>query len=145
MTTRYGTTFTGTLDGAAPQVVPAAALASGRLRHVTEIFSLASQASGDILVLGKMPAGSVFKGVRITAGASLGTATIAIGIAGTTGKYRAAATFTAVDTPTVSASAATLAQGPLAADELVIATIGTAALPGTAEKLVFELIFTSPS
>jgi len=148
MATFYGTTFTGSpLDAAAvpPYSIPSSALVTGKQRCTTEIFTMAAQASGSILVLGKLPAGAVFKGVRITASASAGaTATIAIGIAGSTAKYKAAAVFTAVDTPTLYGKASAMAQGPLAAEETVIATIAADAL-AAAGTLVFELFFTAPA
>ena len=71
---------------------------------------------------------------------SLGTSTVAIGIAGTPGKYRTAAVFTAANTPTLFGNAAAIGE-PLAADEEVIITIATANLPG-AGTLRVQLVFT---
>jgi hypothetical protein len=55
---------------------------------------------------------------------------VAIGIAGTTGKYRAAAVFTATDTPTLFGVTSGLL-APLTAEEIVIITIAAASLPAS--------------
>jgi hypothetical protein len=62
------------------------------------------------------------------------TATLAIGIAGTAGKYRAAAVFTTPDAPTLFGVAANLA--PLTAKERLIGTVGVAALPASGILIV---------
>lgn len=91
---------------------------------------LASQASGDTVELGDLVPG--FKPVMgvIETDTSLGTATLAIGVSGTAGKYRAAATFTTVDQPVLFGVAAAM-NAALAAKERLIATVGTAALPAS--------------
>jgi hypothetical protein len=146
MATFYGTTFSGSsLDAAAspPFDTPHGAKTGGKLRCITEKFTMAAQASGSILVLGKLPIGAIFKGVRLTASATVGaSATLEIGIAGSTAKYRAAATFTTADTPTLYGPAAAMAQAPLAAEEIVICTTAVASL-AAAGTLVFELFYTT--
>lgn len=112
------------------------AVHGGRLRRFRATIALASQASGDTIVLADLPAGyAVAYGVLISS-ASLGTATLAVGISGTAGKYRAAATFTATDTPTMFGIATALDDAPLTATERVIATVGTAALPSSGTLVV---------
>lgn len=102
-------------------------------------------ASGDIVSLYRIPAGTRFISGRLCSSVSLGTSTIAIGIAGNTGKYRAAAVFTAVDTPTTFATALSMAAGELQADEEIIMTVSTANLPNTAgARLVVDMIFSAP-
>jgi len=81
----------------------------------------------------------------ITASATAGaSATIAIGVAGATGKYRAAAVFTAANTPTMFGVAAATKAAPLTSPERVIATIAVAALPTSAEYMVVDLYFSAP-
>jgi hypothetical protein len=127
-----------------PEALKTGHLVNGRLRSLraTVLLSETTVASGDTIALGKRPANSRYAGHRITAGVSLGAATLAIGVAGTAGKYRAAAVHTAVDTPTDVALAAQLAADPLAADEEMIATIATAALPTSEHYLVIETFYT---
>ncbi len=110
--------------------------------HVRTILlsGQAAIAAADTIKIGVRPKGSRFRGVKLSSGVSLGAATIAIGIAGNTGKYRAAATFTAVDTPTESG--VTAAKGvETTADEDVFATIAVAALPTSAHYLVIEYFY----
>src|SRR5574340_1348419 len=85
---------------------PDATTTGGTLRSVRCSFTLASQATTDTLVFGNLPAGCTFSHGILLGDTSLGTSTLAIGIAGATGKYRAAATFTATDTPTLFGTAA---------------------------------------
>jgi len=73
---------------------------------------------------------------RSTLGAS---ATVAIGITGTTGKYRAAAVKTSV-VPEVFGPSAGMAT--LAADEEIFITIGAASLPSSG-TLVVDLYFSN--
>lgn len=129
--------------GTAPQQQPDSAVVGGKVRRLRASFALAAQASGDTLTLGKIPAGASITRIDMTASASLGTSTVAIGIAGTAAKYRAAATFTTVDVPTsVGPGAAVKDDAALAAEETLIATIGVAALPG-AGQLVFDVYYTT--
>jgi hypothetical protein len=115
-----------------------------RLRRYRATITLASQASGDTIVLADIPAGAMFAGGLLTSSVSLGTATVAIGPAGTTGKYRTAATFTATDTPTNFGNTAVIgAAAANTAVERVLATIGTASLPASG-TLVVDLYFSHP-
>lgn len=101
--------------------------------------------AGDIISLFRVPAGTRFISGSINCSVSLGTATVAIGTAGNPGKYRAAAVFTTPDTPTSFATAAAQAAGELQADEEIIVTVATAALPNTANaKLVIDLRYSAP-
>jgi hypothetical protein len=88
-------------NGTSPQVQPDGKLQGGKVRSLQASFNLANavQANGDVLTLGQIPAGALIKTIRMTASVSLATSTIAIGIAGTAAKYRAAAVFTTVDVP----------------------------------------------
>jgi hypothetical protein len=134
-----------TNDGSVPTVKRNAAAEGARLIRNIASFDLATVqiVSGDTLGLGKVPKGAIGVSHRMTASATMGaTATIAIGIAGTTGKYRTAAVFTAVDTPTAVGKASTL-DDTLAADEDHIATIAAADLPASG-LLTIETFYTLP-
>jgi hypothetical protein len=104
-----------------------------------------SQATSDTLVVGNLPPGATFAYGVINASATLGSSTVAIGITGTTGKYRAAATFTTADTPTLFgiATVQAAADPALTAEENVFITIATAALPASG-TLVVELFYSMP-
>jgi hypothetical protein len=110
----------------------------GAIRQISSIrrsWTLAAQTTSDTLEGLTLPRG--FKPIRcnIWPSVTLGSSTLAIGIAGTTGKYRAAATVT---TP---ASAVVLigTSVALAADEPILVTIGAASLPASGTvQLEFE-------
>lgn len=125
---------------------PRASVYGGRLRRIRGTFTLASQVFGtDTLVVGNLPAGATLAFGVLNSTVSLGTSTLAIGISGTTGKYRAAATFTATDTPTLFGPAAVVgaADPALAAEEQVFCTIGIANLPASG-TLVVDLYYSMP-
>lgn len=115
----------------------------GRVRRYRAAITLASQTTSDTIVIGRVPAGSVFAYGVINTDTSLGSSTVAIGITGTTGKYRAAAVFTATNTPTMFGPAATVDDAPLTADEEVFITIAAANFPA-AGSLVVDLYFSAP-
>lgn len=120
-------------------------LQGGRVRVYTEVITLAAQASGDTITVAFPSKGETFLYGVLTASASLGgVATIAIGTAASTGKYRAAAVFTAVDTPTLfgvtAASGGATGSAKLTADETVIITVAAAAL-AAAGTLVVSMFF----
>lgn len=125
---------------------PRASVYGGRLKRLRATVTLASQATTDILQLGNLPAGAVFAFGVITTGTSLGSSTLAIGISGATGKYRAAATFTSTDAPTMFGLAAEVAASDagLAAEQTVIGTIASAALPASG-TLVVDLYYSIPN
>lgn len=123
---------------------PAATVVGARLKRLRGLFTLNTQTTSDTLVIGNLPAGATFAFGKLTSSVSLGTSTVAIGITGTTGKYRAAAVFTAVDTPTDFGTAAQVAASPLSAEEQVFATIAVASLPASG-TLVIDLYYSMPT
>jgi hypothetical protein len=133
-TAGLGTTPTQALSGA---------VVGGRLRRFRSHVTLASQPTTDDILLARVPAGAAFAFGVITTDTSLGTSTVAVGITGTTGKYRAAAVFTSVNTPTLFGLATAIDNVPLAAPEDVLLTIATAALPASG-NLVVDLYFSAP-
>lgn len=124
---------------------PRASVYQARLKRLRGTFTMASQATTDTLVVGNLPAGATFAYGVINASATLGTSTVAIGTSGSTGKYRAAATFTTADTPTLFGVATQegAADPALTAEEQVIVTIATAALPASG-TFVVDLFYSMP-
>lgn len=125
---------------------PRATVYGARVKRLRGTFTLNTQTTSDTLVIGNLPAGATFAYGVLTASVSLSTSTIAVGISGSTGKYRAAATFTATDTPTMFGTAATVgATDPaLSAEEQVYVTIATASLPASG-TLVVDLYYSMPN
>jgi hypothetical protein len=116
---------------------------SARLRRYRATITLATQTTADTIVIGQIPSGEDFAFGVLTSTVSLGTSTIAIGISGNTGKYRAAATFTATDTPTFFGTTTQVAALALSAEEQIYITIGVASLPASG-TLVTDLYFSRP-
>ncbi len=116
----------------------------GRMRRWRATITLAAQASGDDIVLANVPGGHTFAYGIVNPGTALGaTATLAIGVAGATGKYRTAAIANATG-PVLFGNAAAVAMDPLGASgEQVLATIAAAALPGSG-TLVIDLYYSAP-
>jgi len=102
----------------------------GKLRVFNEEVLLASQPIADIIRVGKLPKGARFIEGSLISTVSLGTATLKIGSTTSDAKYRAAAVHTTVDQPVLFGATAAVGV-ELAAEETVIATIGTAALPAS--------------
>lgn len=101
--------------------------------------------TSDTVVLFTRPPGMRFARGFITSSVSLGTSTISIGVSGAPAKYKAAATFIAVDTPTAFGVATQMAAAATAASEDVILTVGAAALPTTAGAvLIVDMEFMGP-
>ena len=129
------------------QTVPAdrsSALAGydARVRRYRASITLASQASGDTITLCNKPAGYTFAYGVMGSDTSLGSTTVAIGNSTTAAKYKAAATFTATDTPTLFGKAAAVAETSPTA-ETVLATLGAATAPSSGQ-LVIDLYFSAP-
>ena len=140
-TTTYSTDAAGL--GTSPTTKLSGAVVGGRMRRFRAVIPFAAQASGDDIVLTKVPAGHTFAFGMISATATFGaSATIAIGIAGATGKYRAAATHTAT-VPTLFGVPAATDDDPLTAEETILLTIAVAALPGSGSAVV-DLYFSAP-
>lgn len=140
MTTTYSNDISGAY--ATPATKVSGAAVGGRLRRLRAVITLASQADGDVVVLGKLPAGSIFAYGVLNASATLGSSTIAVGISGTAAKYRAAAVFTAA-APTLFGTSTSVDDSPLSAEEEVILTNTTAALPSSG-TLIVDLYYSAP-
>jgi len=128
--------------GTTPVTNSNGAVQGGRVRRFRATIALASQADGDTVVLAQVPAGYAFAYGILNASATLGSSTIAVGIAGTAAKYRAAAVFTAA-APTLFGISTAVDDAPLTAQETVILTNTTAALPASG-TLIVDLYFSAP-
>jgi len=135
------------LQVATPRQMPNAAYVGGRVRRYRNVINLATVNGGsavttaDTIALTEIPAGSVFDYGMLTSSVTLGTSTLAIGVAGTTGKYRAAAVSTAVDTPAIFGGATAQADtDPSLAVIYPIVTVAVANLPTTG-TVVIDLYF----
>jgi len=140
MTVLYSAEMEGLLN-TVPVSLPSGGVVDGNVRVKRSTITLDTQTTSDTIVIAKAEKGESFLYGVLNASATLGaSATIAICVTGTTGKYRAAATHTAANVPTlfgVNAGVATLA-----ADEEIFITIGSASLPGSG-RLVVDLYFSA--
>lgn len=140
MADRYPLQQQGVIDGTK---VPADK-ADGRQVNATKFSILASKpagtawANGDVVHLGRKPAGQKIVAIRCTTGTSFGTSTLSVGVAGTAAKYVSAGTLTAPNVPTnLGPLASTLDDDPGAAEDLIL-TIGTADI-AAATVATFEI------
>lgn len=128
-----------------PVVKPSAITGYGaRTKRFRASITLASQASGDTIVLADLPAGVLFDFAMVTTSVTLGTATLSLGTAASATAFSPAATYTTANVPALACSAAAAAAAPLSATTRVIATIGTAALPASG-TLVIDLYVNLPN
>jgi len=112
---------------------------TGKVRVFRETVTMASQAAGDIIRVGQLPANSKFLYGVITASATLGaTATIKIGTTASDAAFRAAATHTVV-VPTLFGTVTGLGLSFTAATDVIL-TVGAAALPSSG-TLYIEIFY----
>lgn len=138
-------TTTGLTTTAAAGVRPAASVYGARMKRFRATVTYAGQTTSDTVLLASVPAGFTFAYGVLTADTSSGSTTLAIGIAGSTAKYKAAAAFTATDTPTIFGKAAPVAATtPLADTENIILTLAAATAPSSG-TLVVDLYFSGPN
>jgi len=140
-------TTTGTTQASAVAAGyrPSASVYGARTKRLRATITLAAQTTSDTLLFGVLPTGATFAFGVLNTGTSLGSSTLAIGISGTAEKYRAAAAFTATNTPTFfGVMTAVSATSPLSAEENVIGTIAAANLPSSG-TLVVDLYYTMPN
>ena len=122
-----------------PALIPPSLL-GGRVRIAMAEFTCATDAQGTYTAPIVLPKGCRVVCGFINASATMGgTATLAIGITGATGKYRAAATYTTADTFTLLGLSAFVAE-ELTADEQILLTVAAAALPASG-KLVIGFLY----
>lgn len=127
MTAYYGAQSTKVISSPA---TPDPGFVGGTVRCFAEQVTLASQTTGDTIYVARLPKGAVPLYGIINTSVTLDTATLAIGITGTVGKYRAAAALTTTSTPFLfGVNAATGVA--LTADEDVFITIAQTTLPAS--------------
>ena len=133
---------TGINQAPAASLRPSAGVYGARQKVFRATVQFASQASGSLFVLANAPTGHTFSHGLITVSASTSTATISVGTAASAAKYSAAAAYTTTDTPVLFGKAAAINGGAYTAEEQIIATVGTAALPASGYAVI-ELFFDS--
>lgn len=137
----YSIELTG--SASTPRTIPNGAFVNGRIRRSRATLTLASQTTSDYVLLANQRTGDAFAFGIITASATLGSSVIAVGTNSThasNGQYRAAATFTAVDTPTLFGLASAVSGTQVSAPTPIYMTIATATLPSSG-TLVIDLYF----
>lgn len=140
------TAATGVSGGAA---IPVADM-GGKLRVAQAVFNFATDAQGTYTIPIRLPRGARVLETAINTSVTTGSATIALGIAGTTGKYRAAAAVTSADlwvTTGVATTGSALNANcgvPLATDEQLIMTTAGATLPASG-RMVIRVIYADNS
>jgi hypothetical protein len=128
MTVFYAPEIAKVIPGSGTAGTPAQGFYNATPRTSTAVVTMAAQATTDTIVVGLIPKGSVFLYGVLNASATMGgTATVAIGITGATGKYRAAAVYAAAAPEVFGVGAA--AGVAETADRVVFVTIAAAALP----------------
>lgn len=103
----------------------------GRVRAIHDSITLATQGAGTVIKIGRIPKGAcVLFGALMTTVTLGASATLAVGISGTTGKYRAAATLTTTDAPQFfGVTSAVMTE--LTSDETIQILTAVANLPGS--------------
>lgn len=125
----YGTQMTR-IANTTPPAVPAVGRVYGTKKVFVDNITLATQAVNDRIFMARLYKGLIVLYGYLLTSVTLGTSQLAVGITGTTGKYRAAAVLTTVDIPQFF-GVATVLNTPLAADEDVFLTITVANLPAS--------------
>lgn len=112
---------------------PRFALTGGKVRQITRTFNYASDTAGAYPIPDMiLPAGAVPIAFILNTSVSTGTATLALGIAGTAAKYAAAAALTATDTPTFRMLAAAGGTAVTTAEQIILTT-ASANLPANGQ------------
>lgn len=132
MATFYGTNANLINAGGRPPQVNVDQI-GGKLHCLRETFTYAAQAAASTLVLfgaDKFPKGARFAFGLATTTDSTGSATLAFGIAGATGKYKTAAAITTTNVPQIFGVGAAI-NTELTAAETIIITTADASLPAS--------------
>lgn len=115
---------------------PLASVDGGVIRANLEVFNLATDGTGTYELGAKIPKGARILRISLNTSVTFGaSAQIAIGITGTTGKYRAAATFTTAD-QWVALALNSVTGVELTAEEQLLMTVTVASLPASGKLLV---------
>ncbi len=111
---------------------------AGRVRIASATLTYASQAAGaqafdNALTL---PTNATVVGGTISTSVTTGSATVALGVTGSTAKYKAAAAVTATTAAPIAIPHAALLAGALSAEENVFVTTASAGLPASGNLTV---------
>lgn len=138
MATKYPVEQTGVIDGTLNPPNKADGRVVNAQKTVIRATKVAAESwdSGDVIPLGTKGAGQIITGVHVIADATLGTATIDIGIAGAVDKYVDGATVTVANVPVAIGPKASAADDAPGAEEELIATIGVANIAGARTVVV---------
>jgi hypothetical protein len=98
--------------------------------------------AGNEVLLATVPPGAVFSFGVIVTDTSLGTCTVAVGIAGAPTKYKAATMLTAADVPAIFGPTAQVGQSAMLYEEQIFLQVLVANLPASG-NLVVDLYFSS--
>jgi hypothetical protein len=134
---------------AGADLVPVADL-GGKLRVAQAVFNFNTDAQAVYTIPIRLPRGARVLETAINTSVTTGSATIAIGIAGTAAKYRAAAAVTSADlwvgsgVATVGGVLNATAGAVLAAEEQLIMTVAAASLPASG-RMVIRVIYADNS
>lgn len=116
----------------------------GRVRVATGTLTYDTQAAGsnsfDTAL--KLPVGATVVGGLISTSVTTGSATVALGITGSTAKYKAAAAVTATTSAEIAIPHAGLLADALTAEEEIIVTSASATLPasGTLKVVMYYVV-----
>jgi hypothetical protein len=114
----------------------------GKLRVAQAVFTFATDAQGTYTIPIRLPRGARVLETAINTSVTTGSATIALGIAGTVAKYRAAAAVTSADLWVTQGVATTggalnaICGVPLLVDEQLIMTTAAATLPASGRMVI---------
>ena len=135
-TQTYSTELTG-IDSKPVVKAEANAAYGAKLKRYRASITLNTQDIASTIQLCRIPAGESFAFGIMNASVTLGaSATIAIGITGTTGKYLAAQTFTTAVPTLFAAPVADEVAAAYTAEEDVFLTVAVAALPGSGTQVI---------
>lgn len=117
---------------------------AGRVRVASGTLTYDSQTAGtnsfDSAL--KLPIGATVVGGTISTSVTTGSATIALGITGSTAKYKAAAAVTATASAEIAIPHAALLADALTAEEEIVVTHASASLPssGTLKVVMYYVV-----
>ena len=141
MTVWYSNELAG-IDSVPAVKANASAAYNAKVLRFRATVPLAAQQIGDTINLARFPAGATFMLGILNSSVTLSTSTIAVGVAGTTGKYLTAQTFTTPNVPVLFATDTEPdeALAPYTAEEDVILTVAALALPASGQLVVDFLV-----
>jgi hypothetical protein len=128
MATKYAVQQVGVADGTAVPATKADGREVGGTKRVIVASKIVGEAwnDGDVIYLGKKPAGEKITGIHLVTGTSLGTSTVSIGTEAAPAKYASAATVTTTNIPVAIGPLPATLDDPAPGEEALWATIDVA-------------------